>query len=91
MYGYVGFQRATGQVDTRMAVVTCPECTYLKDGNCVVCSGPDDHPSCDGCRDGRVVWYRRPLFVSVTTAVVVSLAAGVVVSQIKKRTKLFAD
>jgi hypothetical protein len=91
MYGYVGFQRATGQVDTRMAVVTCPECTYLKDGDCVVCAGPDDHPSCDGCRDGRVVWYRRPLFISVTTAVAVSLIAGVVVRKIQKHTKLFAD
>jgi hypothetical protein len=89
MYGYVGYQTATGQVETRMALVTCPECTYLRDGDCVVCSGPDDHPSCDGCRNGRVVWYRRPLFVSVTTAVAVSLVAGVIVSKIKKHTRLF--
>jgi hypothetical protein len=91
MIGYVGYPTATGQVETRQAIVSCPECTYLQDGNCVVCAGPDDHPACDGCRDGRVVWYRRPLFVSVVTAVAVSLAAGVIVKQVKKRTKLFAD
>jgi hypothetical protein len=89
MLGYVGYQTATGQVETRMATVACPECTYLQDGDCVVCVGPEDHPACDGCRDGRVVWYRRPLFVSVAMAVTVSLLAGVVVSQIKKRTDLF--
>jgi hypothetical protein len=91
MYGYVGYQTATGQVETRMAVVTCPECTYLQDGNCVVCQTADDHPSCDGCKNGVVVWYRRPLFVSVATAVTVSLIAGVIVKKIQKHTKLFGS
>lgn len=89
MYGLVGYQTATGQVETRMAIVTCPECTYLRDGNCVVCQSPDDHPSCDGCRNGAVVWYRRPLFVSVVTAVSVSLLAGVIVNRVRKHTRLF--
>jgi len=91
MIGYVGYITPTGQVETRQAIVSCPECTYLSGGDCVVCAGPDDHPSCDGCRDGKVVWYRRPLFVSVATAVVVSLAAGVIVKKIQKHTKFFAD
>lgn len=84
MYGYVGYRNATGQVETRMAIVTCPTCTYLKDGDCVVCQEPDEHPSCHGCDNGEVVWYRRPLFVSVITAVFVSLAAGAIVAQVKK-------
>ena len=91
MIGYVGYPQATGQVETRMAVVTCPSCTYLQDGNCVVCQNGEDHPSCDGCRDGEVIWYRRPLFVSVVTAVVVSLAAGVIVKKIKTHSRFFAN
>jgi hypothetical protein len=84
MLGYVGYPTAFGQLETRQAVVMCPECTYLKDGNCVVCVGPEDHPACEGCRDGRIVWYRRPLFISVATAVTVSLIAGVIVAHVKK-------
>ena len=84
MYGYVSYPTATGAVESRVAVVTCPECSYLKNGDCVVCVSGEDHPACDGCSDGRVVWYRRPLFVSVATAVVVSLVAGVVVHQFEK-------
>jgi hypothetical protein len=89
MLGYVGYLRATGAVETRQAVVSCPTCTYLEDGTCVVCVSPDDHPACDGCRNGQVIWYRRPLFVSVVMAVTVSLIAGLAVSQIKKRTDFF--
>lgn len=89
MFGTVGFQTSMGQVETRLAVVACPECTFLSEGNCVVCQDPEDHPSCDGCRDGQVIWYRRPLVLSVATAVVVSLLAGVIVTQVKKRTKWF--
>ena len=85
MYGYVSYPTATGAVESRVAIVTCPECSYLKNGDCVVCVSGEDHPACDGCSDGRVVWYRRPLFVSVATAVVVSLVAGVVVHQVEKR------
>jgi hypothetical protein len=84
MLGYVGYPTAFGQLETRQAVVSCPECTYLQGGDCVVCVDPEDHPACDGCRDGRVVWYRRPLFLSVATAVTVSLIAGVIVAQIRK-------
>jgi hypothetical protein len=79
---------STGQVESRVAVVTCPECSFLKNGDCVVCVSGEDHPACDGCSDGRVVWYRRPLFVSVATAVVVSIIAGVAVHQIEKRSAL---
>jgi len=89
MSGYVGYLRATGEVETRPAVVTCPTCTYLRDGSCVVCATSYDHPSCSGCRDGEVVWYRRPFFVSVASAVVISLIAGVAVSHIRKHVRLF--
>jgi hypothetical protein len=88
MLGYVGYPTAFGQAETRQAIISCPECTYLSGGDCVVCAGPDDHPACDGCRDGRVVWYRRPMVVSVVLAVTVSLIAGVIVTQVKKHSGL---
>ena len=89
MVGYVAYPTATGLVESRMAIVTCPECSYLKGGDCVVCIDGEEHPACEGCSDGRTVWYRRPLFVSVVTAVVVSLIAGVAVHQIEKRSTFF--
>jgi len=89
MFGLVGYPTSIGQVETRVAIVSCPDCTYLQDGSCVVCQDPDAHPSCDGCRDGKVVWYRRPLVLSIGTAVVVSVLAGIVVKQIQKKTQLF--
>ncbi len=89
MSGYVGYLRATGDVDTRAAIVTCPTCTYLKDGSCVVCQTSYDHPSCSGCENGEVVWYRKPFFVSVASAVVISLVAGVAVAHIRKHVRFF--
>jgi hypothetical protein len=89
VYGYVSYPTATGQVESRVAIVTCPECSFLKSGDCVVCVDGDEHPACEGCSDGRTVWYRRPLFVSVATAVVVSLVAGITVHQIEKHSTFF--
>jgi len=89
MHGYVAYPLGTGAVESRLAIVTCPECTYLKGGDCIVCVTGEDHPACGGCSDGQVVWYRRPLFVSVATAVVVSLVAGVVVHQVEKHSSFF--
>jgi hypothetical protein len=88
MVGYVAYPTATGAVESRMAIVTCPECSYLKNGDCVVCIDGEEHPACGGCSDGKIVWYRRPLFVSVVTAVTVSLIAGIVVHQVEKRSTL---
>jgi len=87
VFAHVAYPLATGQVESRVAVVTCPECSYLKSGDCVVCEGDENHPACDGCANGRIVWYRRPLFVSVATAVVVSIVAGIAVHQIEKRSR----
>ena len=89
MHALVGYTTGTGQVETRVATVSCPDCTYLRDGSCVVCQDPEEHPSCDGCRNGQVVWYRRPLVISVATAVVVSIVAGIVVKKIQHQTKWF--
>jgi hypothetical protein len=89
VYGYVTYPTATGQLESKVAIVTCPECSFLKNGDCVVCVSGDQHPACDGCSDGRIVWYRRPLFVSVATAVVVSLVAGIAVHQIEKHSRFF--
>lgn len=87
MFGYAAYPLATGDIASRVAVITCPECSFLKNGDCVVCVTGDDHPACSGCSDGKVVWYRRPLVVSIATAVVVSVVAGVVVQQVTKRSK----
>ena len=91
MLGVVGYHMGTGDVQTAAAIVTCPACSFLSNGSCVVCQTSDEHPGCDGCRDGVVIWYRRPLFVSVVTAVSVSLLVGVIVKQVKTHTKLFSD
>lgn len=89
MNGYVGYPTATGAVETRAAIVSCPTCTYLTGGDCVVCEAPSDHPACDGCRDGAVVWYRKPVVVNIAAAVVVSIIAGVVVARMKRHVDWF--
>jgi len=89
VHAYVAYPRSTGEVSSRVAIVTCPECSFLQDGDCVVCVSGEDHPACSGCSDGKIIWYRRPMFVSIMTAIVVSAVAGVAVHQLEKHSKIY--
>lgn len=88
MYGYLSLPgaRSMGEVmEAKLAIVSCPECSYLRDGECVVCVDGEAHPACDGCHSGELVWYRRPIFVSVVTSVAVSLIATLIATKIARR------
>ncbi len=90
MYGYVSLRGGPlGEVtEAKLAIVSCPPCSYLRDGECVVCMDGEPHPACNGCEDGDLVWYRRPLVASIATAVVVSLIATIIVSKVTRRFSL---
>lgn len=80
---------ALGQ--TRTPVMTCPHCSYLVEGSCVICPNGHPHPSCEGCLDGRLPprpWYRHELVIAITTATMVSIASAILVQQVKARTAL---
>lgn len=89
MFAHVTIPRQVGQADTKLAIVSCPPCTYLADGHCVVCMDGEAHPGCEGCVDGAPAWYRRPFFVSLVTSLVVSSVATVVVYKMERRLKNF--
>lgn len=74
-------------------ITTCPHCSKLVNGSCVVC-GPDDiHPSCQSCEKGRLAipWYQSELFLGILTTVAVTVASTIILSRIqtamKKRKK----
>lgn len=69
---------------TKMAFVSCPECSYFKNGECVVCGEDENHPACHGCVSGELVWWRRPLPIAIFSSVVVSVATGLIVSKVMK-------
>jgi len=80
---------ALGQ--TRTPVMSCPHCSYLMEGSCVVCPDGDPHPACEDCVGGRLPprpWYRHELVIAVTTATIVSIASAILVQQVKARTEL---
>lgn len=68
-------------------ITTCPHCSKLINGSCVVCGPGDLHPSCESCEEGRLVtpWYRHELVVAIFTTVVVSVASAVILQRIQKR------
>ena len=80
---------ALGQ--TRVAVLTCPHCSYLSGGECLICANDDPHPACEGCVDGRLPkrkWYQGDLAIAIFTATIVSVSTGIIVRQLTKRTKV---
>jgi hypothetical protein len=77
VYGYLSVPTQVGQSDTKLAIVSCPPCSYMRDGECVVCMDGEPHPACNGCSGGAVVWYRTPFFVSLVTSLV---ASGIVMA-----------
>lgn len=70
-------------------ITTCPHCSKLVNGSCVVCSPGDLHPSCEFCEEGRIVmpWYRNELVVAIFTTVVVSVASALILQRIQGKKK----
>jgi hypothetical protein len=67
---------------------TCPRCSYLWEGKCIVCEDDDPHPGCEGCVGGRLPkppWYKSDLFVGVSVAVVISVVSSLIVSRIERK------
>lgn len=73
--------------DTFPVVTTCPHCSYLWDGKCIVCPDGDPHPACEGCVGGRLPrppWYRSELFIALATTVAVSVATAIIVPRVER-------
>lgn len=70
-------------------ITTCPHCSKLVDGSCVICEAGDLHPSCEMCVDGqiKVPWYRHELLLSVVTTVVVTVASTIILGAIQTKIK----
>jgi hypothetical protein len=68
---------------------TCPHCSILRGGECVVCQpGEENHPSCRHCENGVYdpppePWYQRDLVVAIGTTIVVSVISAVIFSQVQ--------
>jgi len=68
---------------------TCPHCSVLRDGTCWVCGpGDENHPACLYCENGvynppQRPWYKSELMIAISTAVVVSVASGLLIGQIQ--------
>lgn len=85
-YPRIPLPRALGQ--TRAVITTCPHCSYLVGGTCVICEDGDPHPGCEGCVNGRLrppPWWENELFVAISTAVVVSVATAIIVPRLEKQ------
>jgi hypothetical protein len=77
-----------GAAEVRPVFTTCPHCSYLVNGTCVVCQEGDEHPSCAYCVDGKYYpppepWYKSQLTVAIITAIVVAVTSSIVVGQIE--------
>ena len=72
---------------TRTPFMTCPNCSYLVDGTCVICGANDPHPACENCVAGHYQpppepWYKHDIFLAVTTATIASVMSAIAISQI---------
>ncbi len=68
-------------------VTSCPRCSYLVEGTCLICLNEDPHPGCVKCVDGlpeRDPWYLHPLTLAVGSAVVISLTVALVVPRLER-------
>lgn len=66
-------------------ITTCPHCSKLINGSCVICAPEDPHPSCTHCEGGKFVvpWHRNEIVVAIVTTVVVSVASAIILSRIQ--------
>jgi hypothetical protein len=83
MYALSGFPLA-GEVPVFQ---TCPQCSYLRDGSCVVCEPGNPHPGCSRCEGGKPKadpWYRHPLFIGIVTATAVGVISSIVARRVER-------
>ena len=74
---------------TQPAITSCPPCSYLVSGSCLVCANGDQHPGCQDCVNGRYAppptpWYKTPFFFSVMVIVTASMLSTIVAARINK-------
>jgi hypothetical protein len=86
---YYGLGRVQFGQATRQVFMSCPPCSYLVEGTCVVCDPADEHPACQHCVAGQYQppkpsWYESELLLAVMTATVVSVASAIVVSRVNR-------
>lgn len=68
---------------TVAAVVSCPPCSYLVEGTCVVCAPMDPHPACRYCETGeyrppKPPWWKNELLLAIVSATVVATASSLI-------------
>lgn len=70
-------------------ITTCPHCSKLVDGSCVVCGPEDPHPSCENCEGGRLAipWYQSELFLAIVTTVAVTVVSSIILSRVQSALK----
>jgi hypothetical protein len=72
---------------------TCPHCSMLREGSCVVCEAQDaSHPSCRDCEAGVYrppppPFWKNDLVVSIGVAVVVSVTSALIIAGIQRYLK----
>jgi len=76
--------------DTVTKFSTCPHCSILVNGTCIVCGSKDKHPSCLNCVNGKYYpppkqWYEHKIVIAVGTAVVISVISGLLIEYIKQK------
>lgn len=85
-------QAGLGNPATVPVFTTCPHCSYLVEGTCVVCAEGDEHPSCEYCVGGKYyppgeAWYRNHVFIAVATAIVVGVTSTLIISRVEAALK----
>jgi hypothetical protein len=63
---------------------TCPHCSYLSEGSCIVCANGDPHPGCEDCVDGKYSpanppWYKSDFLRTLAASLTVSIVSMFVV------------
>ena len=74
---------------TRQVFMSCPPCSYLVEGSCVVCGAADQHPACQYCVAGiyqppKAAWYKSEILLAVATATVVSVVSALLVTHLNR-------
>ena len=77
---------------TRAAFTTCPTCSYLVEGTCVICGAGDPHPACEHCVAGHYQppgepWYQHDIVLAVTTATIASVLSALLIGRISGWTR----
>jgi hypothetical protein len=89
-------QRIQGEAQAAPSVAflgVCPQCSYLKNGSCILCEPGSKHPSCTDCVDGKPPgepWWKRseiivPIAVAAISSATAALLTAIVLARYKKK------